>query len=176
MRTLILILALGSGITRLSAQHPDPSFYRAGELRIKRLFPGDSIKVDLDTLYLMNRFTFNMIASGWKNNTENLSFFENGLALYDQQISTDDRVYDRQQLLSQQQDAAFSLELAGMQKEMTDLHIQLQDAMTQLENARKGMDELQANLKAQRWHAARGKLLWGLGGLCTGMVLMIIFQ
>ncbi|MFN8205807.1 MAG: hypothetical protein U0T82_00160 [Bacteroidales bacterium] len=176
MKSLFLIILMALIWQDLTAQQPGNDFYQPGALRAKRLLPGDSLKVSLDTLYLMNRFTFQLMNEGFKNNSAMHSLMEESILLYENQLEEKDRNYDQLKSLALEEDAGCRNRLRETEEQLSVLRLDLNTANSKLEDSQQLAVQLQEDLKAQRWRNIRGKAGWGLGGLVAGMLIMLVFN
>jgi hypothetical protein len=176
MKSLLFFMLIAFAILEVTAQQPDAAFYKPGALRAKRLLPGDSVKVSLDTLYLMNRFTFQLMNEGLKKNAEMNSLLNENVILAEKQMEENDRIYDQLKTLVLEEDETCRNRLQKTEAELSVLQLELNTANRQLTESQQLTVQLQEDLKAQRWRNMRGKAGWGLGGLCAGMLIMLLFN
>jgi hypothetical protein len=176
MKSLLFFVLLAFAIQPVPAQQPDAAFYNPGVLRAKRLLPGDSVKVSLDTLYLMNRFTFQLMNEGLKNNAELHSLIKESVLLYETQLEAKEHSYEQLKTLVLEEDEICRNRLQKTEAELSVLQLELNTANQQLKESQQLTVQLQEDLKARRWQNMRGKAGWGLGGVCVGMLIMLVFN
>src|SRR5512133_1917738 len=149
---------------------------RAAILKVKRILPGDSVRAVTDTMYMMNSMTFRQVSEGWQSNMKLKTILNDEIDQYEEHELIQDSDYEEMKNAAAKQEEELRLYTQKMNAAMSDLGNQLKQSMEKIEAAEIELDQLRTDLKAQRWRAVRGKTLWGLGGVATGMIIVLLFR
>jgi hypothetical protein len=168
--------------SHIQAQSQTPKNFCVGkEYAVVRFYKNDTIRVECDTVYLVNASTFRLYDNVFSNqrslngDVKRLSlFFDQSKALYENRIKQQAEEYtalktDFDLLLSKS--TQFSMETA---KQLSSLNTSLNNIDHSVANANKSMDEARQLIKTEMRQSRLQKVKWGLGGFVVGIAVVSV--
>jgi hypothetical protein len=175
MKKVLMFLELVFVFISVYSQHPiDPSFYDPGSLKVKRIFPSDTLLVSRDTLFLMNRFTFKLYNDLYNKNPEVQKTMKEGFELYENQLKLKMREYGllKEELDLRTKEAESFKQSAD--RNLKAIQSELERSRQILIGANLELEKLKKSLKEQRWKSVRQKSIWCLSGVCAGILITLL--
>jgi len=173
----VALVAAGCSFASLSAQSVGRhNFCKPGTFVVKRFYPGDTIQVQCDTVYMMNRNTFRIYDGLYRRNPELMKLVDESLAGCDARIAAQEEEYSSlsAQLNTLMKEHEVLKTKSG--SEMERMRTELSAARGELSVASAQMDRLTKELQRQKNRNIRKNILWGCGGACAGILLTLILQ
>lgn len=169
-------------LTPLPAQTP-AVFDNCSEVRSVIFVRGDLLQISCDTVYVLNTLTFRRFDSAYKDLRKRNPSISNLMASYDEIIALQDRRLAEQQRSYDDLRVNFD-NLAGSTSKTIEgsagrlsLAVNAMDSLkTDMVKTRALLSETQSILEAEKRGIDLGKLLWGFGGLATGLLAGIVLS
>ncbi|MEX1138109.1 MAG: hypothetical protein WEF53_02030 [Bacteroidota bacterium] len=158
-------------------------FDKCSEVRSVIFVRGDVLQVACDTVYVLNALTFRRYDSAYKDLRKRSPSITNLMASYDEIIALQDRrlmaqqtSYDELRLNFDNLAGTTSKTIEGSATRLTFAMSSMDSLKSEMTETRRLLSETQSILEAEKRGIDLGKVLWGAGGLATGLIVGIILS
>lgn len=180
MRTLPFVVLTFFLLPLCAAAQPKP-FTDAETIQSVLFLYGDLIDVRCDSVYVLNKLTFRRYDSAYKDLRKKGTSIANLMGTYEEIIGLQENRL-KQQARTYEELRGHFLTLSGeTQAKISESSTRLGTALATMENLNRDLTETKRLLvegreivEAERRGLNLDKLLWGLGGLATGVVVGVV--
>ncbi len=169
-------------VAPVDAQTP-AIFDNCSEVRSVIFIRGDVLQVACDTVYVLNALTFRRFDSAYRDLRKKNPSISNLMASYDEIITLQDRRLAEQQRSYNDLRMNFDTLAGSTARTIEGSAGRLSLAVSSMDSLKNDMmktrtllSETQSILEAEKRGVDLGKLLWGFGGLATGLLAGIVLS
>ena len=180
LKTVLLCCCLVSGFMHAGAQISKFNC-DTGRYAVFRKLKGAEIKVECDTVYLLNKFTFNIMYNAYNDyRNQNLllnqyTMMNDSLSgMYEAQLDTQKLYFDTLntyfEKLSESADLLVkksTTHVDSISGNLTEIELQIKSAKDNITNAQTNIKEAKKQIRRDRWK-------WGVVGFGSGVVLVLL--
>ncbi|MEX2116659.1 MAG: hypothetical protein WEB37_07220 [Bacteroidota bacterium] len=176
----VISIGLIAVSAQLHAQTP-VTFDNCKEVRSVLYTGGDILHIACDSVYVLNTLTFRRYDSAYKDLRKKGPSIANLMASYDDIISLQDRrladqqkSYDELRMNFDNLAGSTSRTIEGSSARLTLAVSSMDSLKGEMIETRRLLSETQSILEAEKRGIDLEKILWGVGGFATGVILGIV--
>ena len=141
-----------------------------------RYYMGNTISIPCDTVYLLNKMTFQRFNAVYKDPKLNelISTQDQLIQVYAQRSKEQDKEYGDLKSNFEQVVNNSNLLIQTSKEELSGIKLSLEAAQQNIDGAKTDIGEVKDLLKKDLRRANKEKIKWGIGGLAIGVVVMLI--
>lgn len=181
-RICALVAVTLIGTMQGQAQTP-VTFDNCSEIRSVLFSRGDVLSVACDTVYVLNTLTFRRFDSAYRDlrkrnpSISNLmSSYDEIITLQDKRLAEQQKSYDDLRMNFDHLAGSTSRTIEGSAGRLSLAVSSMDSLKSDMVKTRTLLSETQSILEAEKRGIDLGKLLWGFGGLATGLVVGIVLS